>query len=325
MPIFLKDGMEIPAKIYCGSSGCPDSATDSKHVAVFFGSEGLFCYDMEGNLLWKKDFGILKSVFFTMEEAEWEFASSPIIHNGVVIVQCDVLENSFLAAFEASTGKELWNRRRDEYPGWHTPNIYYDGDKCRVVVNGYKHRGGYDFITGEEIWRMSGGRDIPIPTPIVSGELIYFNSAHGKESPVIAVQTNATGDITLEPGELSNAFVRWSNPRGGSYLQTMLVYRDYLYNCGWNGSVTCYNAKTGAEIWTHRAGSGNSYTASPVASDGNIYVVDDNGLVNVLKAGPLYILIAENPLGEESMVAPAITDNIIFFRTMNWLIAFSRK
>jgi outer membrane protein assembly factor BamB len=105
----------------------------------------------------------------------------------------------------------------------------------------------------------------------------------------------------------------------------MLVYGGYLYNCGWNGSVTCYNAETGAEIWTHRAGSGNSYTASPVASDGKIYVVDDNGLVNVLKAGPLYILLAENPLGEESMVAPAITDNIIFFRTLNWLFAISRK
>ncbi len=300
-------------------------ATDGKHVVAFFGSEGLYCYDMEGNLSWKKDFGLLKSVFFTMEEAEWEFASSPIIHDGVVIVQCDVLENSFVAAFDASTGKEIWKKERDEYPGWHTPNIYYDGDKCRVVVDGYKHRGGYDFATGEEIWRMSGGGDIPIPTPVVAGNLIYFNSAHGKESPIYAIKTNSTGDITLTPGETSNSFVKWSIPRGGSYLQTMLVYESYLYNCGWNGSVTCYNAETGDEIWTQRAGSGNSYTASPVASDGKIYVVDDNGLVNVLKAGPLYILLAENPLGEESMVAPAITDNIIFFRTLNWLFAISRK
>lgn len=300
-------------------------ATDGQYVIAFFGSEGLYCYDLDGNLKWKKDFGILKSAFFTMESAEWEFASSPIIHNGVVIVQCDVLENSFIAAFEASSGREIWKKDRDEYPGWHTPNIYYDGEKCRVVVNGYKHRGGYDFTTGEEIWRMSGGGDIPIPTPVVSGDLIYFNSAHGKESPIYAIQTNAKGDITLKEGENSNNYVRWSIPRGGSYLQTLLVYGDYLYNCGWNGIVTCYDVKTGAEIWSHRAGSGNSYTASPVASDGKIYVVDDKGTVNVLKAGPEYILLAENPLGEESMVAPAITDNIIFFRTLNWLIAVSEK
>lgn len=92
-----------------------------------------------------------------------------------------------------------------------------------------------------------------------------------------------------------------------------------------NGSVTCYNANTGVEIWSYRADSGNSYTASPVASDGRIYVVDDNGMVNVLKAGPEYILLSENPLGEESMVAPAITDHIIFFRTLSYLIAVSRN
>ncbi len=300
-------------------------ATDGKYVVAFFGSEGLYCYDMNGNLIWKKDFGILRSVFFTMESAEWEFASSPVIHDGVVIIQCDVLEDSFVAAFEASTGRELWKKERDEYPGWQTPNIYYDEGKCRVVVNGYRHRGGYDFATGEEIWRMSGGGDIPIPTPIVSGDLIYFNSAHGKESPIYAIQTNAQGDITLKEGETFNNYVRWSIPRGGSYLQTMLVYGDYLYNCGWNGMVTCYNATTGAEIWSHRAGSGNSYTASPVASDGKIYVIDDKGIVNVLTAGPEYILLAENPLGEESMVAPALTEDIIFFRTLNWLIAVSKK
>lgn len=298
-------------------------ATDGKHVIAFFGSEGLYCYDMEGNLLWEKDFGVLRSAFFTMESAEWEFASSPIIHDGVVIVQCDVMENSFVAAYEASTGKEIWKRDRDEYPGWTTPNIYYNGERCYVVVNGFKHRGGYDFLTGEEIWRMSGGGDIPIPTPIVSGDLIYFNSAHGKESPIYAIHTSAKGDITLKEEETSNTYVRWSIPRGASYLQTLLVYGDYLYNSGWNGSVTCYNASTGEEIWTHRAGSGNSYTASPVASDGKIYIVDDKGMVNVLKAGPEYVLLAENPLGEESMVAPAITENMIFFRTLNYLIAVS--
>lgn len=131
------------------------AATDGNYVVAFYGSEGLYCYDMKGNLMWKKDFGVLRSVFFRAESAEWEFASSPIIYDGKVIIQCDVMENSFLAAYDIKTGKEVWKKDRDEYPGWCTPNIYTDRGKVRVAVNGFKHRGGYDFETGEEIWRKS--------------------------------------------------------------------------------------------------------------------------------------------------------------------------
>ena len=120
-------------------------ATDGNYVVAFFGSEGLYCYDMDGNLQWQKDFGVLRSVFFVAEDAEWEFATSPIIHDGSVIIQCDVMENSFVASYDVASGKEIWSEERDEYPGWCTPNIYYDGDQCRVVLNGYKHRGAYDF------------------------------------------------------------------------------------------------------------------------------------------------------------------------------------
>ena len=142
-------------------------ATDGKYVVAFFGSEGLFCYEMNGNLIWQKSFGLLRSVFFAVKTAEWEFASSPVIYNGVLIIQCDVLENSFVAAYDVKTGKELWKTQRDEYPGWCTPNIYTYGGKTYVALNGYKNRGGYDIETGKEIWKMSGGGDIQIPTPIV--------------------------------------------------------------------------------------------------------------------------------------------------------------
>jgi outer membrane protein assembly factor BamB len=98
-------------------------ATDGQHVVAFFGSEGLYCYNINGKLLWQKNFGVLRSAFFIMKNAEWEFASSPIIYKGVLIIQCDVLENSFVAAFDVRTGKELWKSDRDEYPGWCTPNI----------------------------------------------------------------------------------------------------------------------------------------------------------------------------------------------------------
>jgi outer membrane protein assembly factor BamB len=300
-------------------------ATDGNHAVAFFGSEGLYCYDMDGILQWKKDFGLLKSVFFAAKDAEWEFASSPIIHDGVVVIQCDVLDNSFIAAYDAASGTELWRRQRDEHPGWCTPNIYYDGDLCRVVLNGYKHRGAYDFKTGQEIWRMSGGGDIQIPTPIVHDDLVYFNSAHGRQSPIYAIHVSARGDLTPGEGETSNEYICWSIPQGGAYMQTMLIYGDYLYNARWNGSVSCYAAKTGQEIWKHKAGSGNSYISSPVASDGKIYLADDQGMVYILKAGPAYELLAQHDLEEICMATPAITDGIIFFRTINHLIAVSEN
>jgi len=293
-------------------------ATDGKYVAVFFGSEGLYCYDIHGNLLWHKDFGVLKSVFFRVETAEWEFASSPIIHDGVVIVQCDVLENSFLAAYEAATGKELWKKSRDEYPGWCTPNIYYinNGSAC-IAVNGYKHRGGYNFDTGEEIWKMSGGGDIQIPTPIIGENLIYFNSAHGPSSPIIAVKKEAIGKISMDLEE----FIAWSKPRGGSYMQTMLLYKGLVYNLGWNGRIQCLDAITGEEIYAEKLGRSNSFTASAVAADDKIYAVGDDGTVYVIQAGENFEVISEHTLNDICMVTPAITENIIFFRTQQHLIA----
>ncbi len=293
-------------------------ATDGKHVVAFFGSEGIYCYDMDGNLLWQKDFGVLRSVFFRVESAEWEFASSPIIHDGVVIVQCDVMENSFLAAYEASSGKELWKKSRDEYPGWCTPNIYLNNGKACIAVNGYKHRGGYDFKTGEEIWSMSGGGDIQIPTPIVGEGLVYFNSAHGPSSPILAVKKEAAGELNME----SDPFISWSVPRGGSYMQTMLLYKGLLYNLRWNGNILCFDAQTGEEIYNEKLGGKNkSFTASPVVADDRIYAACDDGTVYVIQAGKEFNLLSEHALDDVCMVTPAITDHMIFFRTQSYLIA----
>lgn len=300
-------------------------ATDGEHVVAFFGSEGLYCYDMTGNLLWKKSFGVLKSVFFMMPGAEWEFASSPIIYKGVLIIQCDVLENSFLGAYDVATGKELWKTERDDYPGWSTPGIYINGDRTMVVVNGYKHIGGYDFVTGKEIWRMSGGGDIPIPSPITGPDLIYLNGAHGRLSPILAVRKNATGDITLGTGETSNNYVAWSIPRGGSYMHTMLLYHNRLYNMNWNGVINCMDPLTGKEIYNAKLGKTKSFIASPVASDGRIYVADEEGTIYIIKDGDTFEQLAEIPLDDICMTAPAISDGIIFFRTQHYLIAVGKK
>ncbi|MCY1721119.1 PQQ-binding-like beta-propeller repeat protein [Prolixibacteraceae bacterium Z1-6] len=300
-------------------------ATNGEYVVAFFGSEGLFCYDMDGNLQWSKDFGVLKSTFFLVPDAEWEFSSSPVIHENVVIIQCDVKDSSFVATFNLKTGEEIWKQERDEYPGWCTPNVYYDGEKAIVVVNGYKHRGGYDFKTGEEIWRMSGGGDIPIPTPVIGDDLIYFNSAHGKVSPVYAISKSAKGDITLAQNQTSNEYVKWAKLRGGSYMGTVLLYDGYLYNARWNGRLTCYNALTGEEMYSEKVGDGNSYTSSPVAADGIIYIADNDGNVYSVHAGPEYTLIEENKLNEVCMSTPAISENYLFFRTAGHIIAISNE
>ena len=300
-------------------------ATDGKYVVAFFGSEGLYCYDFAGKLIWKKNFGILKAVAFDLAAAEWEFGSSPVIYNGVLVIQCDVLENGFLAAFDLKSGKELWKVKRDEYPVWSTPNIYKSGNKTIIAVNGYKHRGGYDFETGKEIWRMSGGGDVPIPTPIIGKDLIYFNSAHGPSSPILAVKTNAAGDITLKPGTTNNEYVKWSIPRGGSYIHSLLLYRGHLYNVTWNGTVQCYDANTGSEIYNAKLGRTKSFIASPVASDGKLYIVDEEGTVYILQDGTSFKQLHEIPLNDICLTAPSITDGMIFFKTQKYLIAVGKN
>ncbi len=299
-------------------------ATDGKFVIAFFGSEGLYCYDFDGNLKWQKSFGVLKSIWTVMKNAEWEFASSPIINDGKVIVQCDVLENSFVAALDVTTGKELWKTERDEIPGWCTPNIYSYAGRKYVVVNGYNHRGAYDLETGKEIWKMAGGGDIQIPTPIIGKDLIYFNSAHGKYNPIIAVRTNATGDITLKEGETSNDFVKWYIPRGGSYMHTMLLYHDRLYNVNWNGIINCLDPLTGKEIYNAKIGKAASFIGSPVASDGKIYIVGEEGTVYIIQDGDAFNLIAEIPLNDICMTSPAIVENMMFIRTQKYLIAIGK-
>jgi outer membrane protein assembly factor BamB len=294
-------------------------ATEGNFVVAFFGSEGMYCFDMDGNLKWNRSFGKLRSAFFSMPGAEWEFASSPLIFNGMVIIQCDVLEKSFIAAIDLRTGKEVWKTDRDDYPAWSTPNIYTSGGKTFVVVNGYKHMGGYELETGKEVWRMSGGGDIPIPTPVIGNDIIYLNGAHGKFSPVIAVSTAAKGDISLKENETSNQFVKWSRPRGGSYMQTMLLYRGKLYNLGWNGLISCLDPQSGREIYNGKLGDSKSFVASPVASDGRIFVIDEEGTVYILNDGDEFKVIYQIALGDKSLTAPSITDGMIYFRTQKYL------
>ena len=297
-------------------------ATDGRYIVAFFGSEGLYAYDMNGKEVWKKDFGVLDSGFFMAPEAQWAFASSPIIHNDRVIIQVDVQKDSFVAALDLASGKELWRTPRQDVPTWSTPAIYTGAGRTQVIVNGWKHIGGYDFATGKEIWRMVGGGDIPVPTPITSHGLIFITNSHGPRSPIFAIRPTAEGTITLAEGATSNAHIVWSTSRDGAYMQTPLVYGDSLYVCRDNGVLSVFDVRTGERRFQGRLADGRTgFSASPVASNGHIYYTSEEGDVYVLKAGATFEQVAVNPLGEVAMATPAISEGVMFFRTRNHLVA----
>lgn len=301
-------------------------ATDGTHVVAFFGSEGLYCFDMNGKQLWKRDLGLLDSAFYVVPQAQWEFASSPVIYRDMVLIQCDVLNGSFVAALKIRDGSDVWRTARNEVPTWGTPTVFSEGNHAQMVVNGYKHIGGYDVNTGKEVWRLEGGGDIPTPTPVVAGGLIFITNAHGKLAPIYAVRADATGDISLKGDETSNRFVAWSAPRDGSYMATPLVYGDFLYNCRINGVLSCYEARSGTRSYQERLGAGaTGFSASPVAGDGKIYFAGEDGDVYVVKAGPRFELLSKNSVGEECMASPAISEGVIYFRTRSTAIAIAAK
>lgn len=298
------------------------ACTDGNVVVAFFGAEGLHCYDVEGKLIWQKDLGVLDWGYFRSPAAQWGGGSSPIIHNDMVILQCDVQKDSFIAAFALKDGAEMWRTPREDVPTWGTPTVYAGKEHSQIIVNGFKHIGAYDIETGKEIWRMTGGGDIPVPTPIVAHNLIYITNAHGRMSPVYAVKLSAMGDISLEPDESSNQYVAWSYPKGGNYMTTPLVWEDYLYCCSNRGELSCFNATTGELAYREGLGSSSvASSASPVAADGKIYFPGEKGNIYVVRAGPEFEVIAVNKMHETCMASPAISHGTLFFRTRNYLVA----
>ena len=311
------------AKRHPKSSPCNSTpATDGTRIVAILGSEGLFCFDMAGKLVWKKDLGPMNAGFYLVPSAQWGFGSSPIIAEGKVIVLCDVLTNPFLAAFELTDGKEVWRTARNDVPTWGTPAFVETPGRKQIVVNGWHSSGGYDFATGQNSWHMDGGGDIPVPTPLFARGLIYFTSAHGRYAPIRAVRPEAVGDITpSDPGQ-TNSAIAWAHAKRGNYMQTPIVIGDLLFACSDAGVVTCFEATTGAIKYSERLGAGGQgFTASPVSDGRHVYFTSEQGLVFVVRAAEQFSLVAGNDLHETCLGTPAISDGTLFFRTREKLIA----
>ena len=298
--------------------------TDGTRVVAAFGSIGIMAaWDMDGKPLWKTDIGVLDSGWFFDPTYQWGHSSSPIIHRDKVILQADQYRNSYIAAFDVKTGKQVWRTERDEISSWGTPTIFRAGNREQIVTNGPKVR-GYDPETGKLLWTLGPNSEVTVGTPVVGEDLVFVTGGYPPARPVYAIRPNATGDMTIAKEKPATESVAWSNTEG-TYIPSPLYYDGVLYTCNNNGVLTAYDAKSGERIYRSRVGGGGAFSASPVAADGRLYFANEDGDVIVVRAGRTYEELAKNAMKEVIMSTPAISDGVIVIRTLGHVYGIGAK
>jgi outer membrane protein assembly factor BamB len=300
-------------------------ATDGRIVVAWFGSQGIHAYDVNGNPLWKVDLDRVDLGAYDIPSYEWGPASSPIIWNNLVLLQCDTQADSFVLALDATTGKTVWKTAREELPSWGTPTVVATPDGGELVTNAANYIRGYDARTGVELWRLGHSSKITAPTPIFSNGLVIVASGRSPERPIFAVRPGARGDLTLEKDKTASAAIAWSRSGRGPYMPTPLVYDGILYSVNNDGVFDAYEVETGKEVYRHRlTPSGSGFSASPVASDGRLYLSNEDGDMLVVAAGRQFRLISTNRIGEVLMATPALSDGVMYVRSSSSLLAIGR-
>jgi outer membrane protein assembly factor BamB len=292
-------------------------ATDGEHVYFYFGQKGLFCFDLEGNEIWRKEQGPFKTM------NGWGTASSPVVHGDKVIIVTDTTDESFIVARDKRTGELLWRAERDEPSTWATPFIWESGNRTEIITNGLNRIVSYG-LDGKELWHIKGPfGQLMIPTPFTAHGLLYVTSGYinSRYRPVFAIRPGASGDISLAEGQNSNEFIAWHLPTDGPYNPSPLVYGDYYYTLLDRGFFTCHDAKTGAEIYSkQRIDPGAAaFTASPWAYRDRIFCLSEDGDTFVIQPGPEFKVIGKNTIEEFSMSCPAITEDRLIIRTQDHL------
>ncbi len=288
--------------------------TDGERLYAYFGAAGLYCYDLDGKLLWEKDLGTYKT------RLGWGTASSPALDGDRIFIQNDNEEQSFLVALDKRTGEELWRVDRDEKSSWSTPFVWQNEQRTELVTCATKRVRSYDPATGELLWELSGMSVICTPTPVAGDELLYVSSGYVMDMrrPLFAIRPGASGDITLQGDETSNAGIAWCQKLGGAYMPSPVVVGDFIYVLYDRGFFACFNARTGEPVYEKKRiepGAGG-FTASPWAHDGKIFCLNEDGDTFVIQAGREFQILRKNSIDDMFMASPAISGGSLFLRGM---------
>jgi outer membrane protein assembly factor BamB len=289
--------------------------TDGKRVYAFFGSRGLYCFDMNGNPLWEKDLG-RKKIVMTFGEG-----ATPVLYGDRIVVVWDHEGQSFIAAYDKTTGDEIWNFERSERTSWATPLVVEVNGRLQVIASATGRVRGYDLASGDVIWECGGMTRNVIPCPVSADGMVYVMSGF-RGSALRAIRlADAQGDIT------ETSAVVWARNSDTPYTPSPLLYDGFLYMFAGNDEfLTCLDAKSGAEHYVAQKVEGlKGVYSSPVGAAGRVYLVGRNGAAAVIERGPDYKVLATNTLDESFTASPAIVGNEIYLRGHKSLYCVSGK
>jgi outer membrane protein assembly factor BamB len=295
--------------------------TDGERLYAYFGMTGVFCFDLDGKQLWKKNLGSFRMAM------GWGTGSSPALDGDRLFIQCDNEEKSFLVALNKKTGDELWRVDRPEKSSWSTPFVWRTKKRTEVVACGGKHLRSYDVATGKVLWEMGDLEGQANATPVAGDELLFLGVGGMRGNrPLVAVKAGASGDITLKDGQESNAGVAWYRKQAGPSMASPLVHDGYLYVLEQRGGMlSCYNAKTGEPAYKReRLPEARGFTSSPWAYDGKIFCLADDGKTFVIQAGATFKLLGSNSINEMCWSSPAAARGALFLRGVDHLYCIKK-
>lgn len=288
--------------------------TDGRRLFVSFGSRGIFCYDLDGNLKWERDLGQMRT------RRGWGEGVSPALHGETLIVNWDHEDPSFIVAMDAETGKTRWQADRDEPTSWATPLVVEHNGRKQVIVNGTKRVRSYDLDTGEVLWECGGQTVNAIPSPVATNDMAIVMSGY-QGANAVAIPLDAKGDIT------DSDTVRWSHRRNTPYVPSPLLLGDRLYfTSSNNGILSSLDISTGKVIYgpVRIPGVSNLYS-SPVAAGGRIYITGRDGTTTVLKPGDKFEVLATNVLNDPIDASPVAVGKQLFLRSNRYLYCIEEQ
>jgi outer membrane protein assembly factor BamB len=289
--------------------------TDGRFVYLSFGSRGVYCYDFDGKLQWKRHFGRMNTRY------GWGEGASPVVHGDTLLVPWDQEKNSFVVALDVRTGKTLWKHDRDEPTAWTTPLIVEYQGKTQAIVSGTNRVRSYDLATGQVLWQCGGQTINVIPSPIRFGDAVICMSGY-RGAFACSVALDAKGDVT------NTSKVQWRTARLGTpYVPSPLLAGDRLYFTQMNQAVlSIVDPKTGQALLDRQRlpGLGTLY-ASPMHAAGRIYIPDREGMTLVLKKSDRIEVLAVNHLKEPIDASPAVVGKQLFLRGEKHLYCIEEK